>query len=113
MEKSSLSELFALRKNEDFLALWKNLKSGVISALTNFELMEFKTSAEIIKGIMASEMPKIREFLKDNKEHLFDMKENRFLIAKYLFSIVFGILGMAVVAILIYHSPKLQNKKFV
>ena len=113
MEKSSLSELFALRKNEDFLALWKNLKNGVISALTNFELMEFKTSAEIIKGIMLSEIPKIREFLRDNKDHLFDLKEHRFLVAKYLFSIVFGIISMGVVAILIYRSPKLQNKKFV
>ena len=113
MEKSSLSELFALRKNEDFLMLWKSLKSGVISALTNFELMDFKTSEEKIKGIMRSEILKIKEFLKDNKDHLFDLKEHRFWVTKYLFSIVFGMFGVGVIAILIYRSPKLQNKKFV
>ena len=36
MEKSSLSELFALRKNEDFLALWKNLKNEYMKIYINF-----------------------------------------------------------------------------
>jgi len=113
IEKNSFSELFALKNNKDFQLIWKNLKNGLILALSFLEISDFSTSYEKLNEIMNSDLKKIRTFLLNNKENLFDLKERPFFITKYIFSIITAIWAFSIAGYLIYKSPKLQNKKFV
>lgn len=93
--------------------LWNKIKNNLIVALSMLEIANFHTSYGKLKDILENDLRELEVFVDENKQNVIDLKGEKSVFSRYIFSIFIGFCLVFIIVYLFYNSPKLQNKKFV
>lgn len=77
------------------------------------EIANFHTSYAKLKDILEIDLRELEMFVDENKQHVIDLKGEKSVLSRFIFSILIGFCLVFIIVYLFYNSPKLQNKKFV